>query len=81
MGSSPCTSTSRQGSLDEIRRWIEIESWLPPGKSAREPYNPEALVKYALALLAAGNGAEARKFAAQALTLDASNETAWRMLK
>ncbi len=70
-----------EGSLDEIRRWIEIESWLPPGKSAREPYNPEALVKYALALLAAGNGAEARKFAAQALTLDASNETAWRMLK
>ncbi len=67
--------------LDEIKRWIEIESWTPPGKSAREPYNPEALVKYAQAMLANGNGAEARKIAAQVLTLDASNETAWRMLK
>ncbi|CAG0985731.1 partial Serine/threonine-protein kinase PrkC, partial [Gammaproteobacteria bacterium] len=64
---------------DEIKRWIEIESWLRPGKSAREPYNPEALIKLAQQLLAGGNGAEARKYAAQALALDASNETAWRM--
>jgi serine/threonine protein kinase len=65
---------------DEIKRWIEIESWVPPGKTAREPYNPESLVKLAQQMLAT-NGAEARKLAALALTLDASNETAWRMLK
>jgi len=67
--------------LEELKRWVEIESWLPPGKTVREPYNPEALVRLAQRLAGAGFAAEARKQAAAALALDASNETAWRMLK
>jgi serine/threonine protein kinase len=67
--------------LEELKRWGEIESWLPPGKTAREPYNPEALVRLAQRLAGAGFAADARIQAALALTLDASNEIAWRMLK
>ncbi|MCC6150354.1 MAG: serine/threonine protein kinase [Planctomycetes bacterium] len=67
--------------LEELKRWVEIESWIPPGKTVREPYNPEALVRLAQRLAGAGFAAEARKQAAAALALDASNETAWRMLK
>ena len=66
---------------DEVRRWVEIESWLPPGRAQREPYNADSLVALAKKLETAGNAAEARKQAALALKLDASNETAWRMLK
>lgn len=68
-------------SLEELKRWVEIESWLPPGKTVREPYNPEALVRLAQRQAGAGFAADARKQAALALMLDASNETAWRMLK
>lgn len=70
-----------EATLDEVRRWVEIESWLPPGRAQREPYNADSLVALAKKLETAGNAAEARKQAALALKLDASNETAWRMLK
>ena len=68
-------------SLGEVKGRVEIESWLPPGKTVREPYNPEALVRLAQRQAGAGFAADARKQAALALMLDASNETAWRMLK
>ncbi len=65
----------------ELRRWVELESWKPVGKSQREPYNPDALVKLAEFYQAQGSGAEARRWASLALTLDASNEAAWRIQK
>lgn len=74
-------ASSNGARTDELRRWVEIESWQPPGKSAREPYNPEALLRLAQRLEAEGALPEARRVAAQALALDASNEAAWQMVK
>lgn len=48
----------------ELRRWVELESWKPVGKSQREPYNPECAVKLAEFYQAQGSGAEARRWAA-----------------
>lgn len=62
-----------------LKRWVDVESIL--GRSGLEPYNPEALVKLAQRMLDENQVAEARRLASLALALDASNETAWLILK
>lgn len=62
-----------------LKRWVDVES--TSGKSGLEPYNPEALVQLAQRMLQENQAAEARRLASLALALDASNETAWLILK